>query len=117
MHECFWVDHILSIAAMLIVVGESRHRAQVLFSSLAIPAVHAGGIQPRHSNPVAFFELLDSWSASYHSPHHLMTTAMVFIRISRHANVRALMGRSNVLEVLLGHVDLLVDGIGKGGAQ
>ena len=42
---------------------------------------------------------------------------MMFIRISRHANVRALMGRSNVREVLLGHVDLSVDGIGKGEVQ
>lgn len=37
----------------------------------------------------------------------------VFVRISRHANVRALMGLRNVLGGLLGHVDQLVDGIGK----
>ena len=41
----------------------------------------------------------------------------VFVSISRQANVRALMGRRNVLEVLLGHVDQLSDGIGKGEVQ
>ena len=41
----------------------------------------------------------------------------VFVRISRRANVRALMGRRNVLKVLLAHVDLLSDGIGKGEVQ
>lgn len=41
----------------------------------------------------------------------------VFVRISLHANVRALVGRRNVLEVSLGHVDLFSDGIGKGEVQ
>ena len=65
-------DHILSEGAVNRVPGVLLPLAQRFPAGPAVGAVTAGGVQPRHANPVALAHVRHAWADDRHGPDTLM---------------------------------------------
>src|SRR5208282_5578512 len=63
----------LGVAAVFVIAGEARVRAEILAPAPAIDARPAGLAQPRDSDPIADLKALASVAASLDHAYHLMT--------------------------------------------
>lgn len=63
---------VICVTAVDLITGESSPVTEVFAAGLAIPSVAARKAEPRHANPVANRQSIDSLSSCHHGPNNFV---------------------------------------------